>query len=336
MPSALPLVACAPIVFIGTLLWLTPQLTRPDLYFAVTVDPAFPRTPEGREIRRRYRLGVAAVAGLGLAAVLLLSFARPDPRTSALVSVAAFYLVVITSFVVFLRARRSVLPHAAAPTSIREAALDGRRRIVPGGWPVAVGPFIVLAGTAAYLWRGPGDAGASRELLAGAVPVVIIAVVLYGIGHWVRAVYVGGALGAGEVRFRRTVATVLLAIQYAAALQWSFVALLRHDQGFGAGKGIEIAIGLIPLAIVVAGTIALARLGQGGSAAAHAAAGPPVGDRTADRYWRLGIFYVNRDDPALFVERRFGLGYTLNFGHAVSWLILLVPLALAAAAPLVR
>jgi uncharacterized membrane protein len=42
---------------------------------------------------------------------------------------------------------------------------------------------------------------------------------------------------------------------------------------------------------------------------------PPVGDRTPDACWKLGLFYVNRNDPALFVEKRFGIGWTLNFAN---------------------
>ena len=34
-----------------------------------------------------------------------------------------------------------------------------------------------------------------------------------------------------------------------------------------------------------------------------------------DKYWRGGLFYVNRDDHALMVARRFGVGWTLNFGN---------------------
>jgi uncharacterized membrane protein len=30
--------------------------------------------------------------------------------------------------------------------------------------------------------------------------------------------------------------------------------------------------------------------------------------RDDDRYWRGGLFYINRDDHALWVPRRFGLG----------------------------
>jgi uncharacterized membrane protein len=74
--------------------------------------------------------------------------------------------------------------------------------------------------------------------------------------------------------------------------------------------------------------VALARLGQGGSRMAandqKASTGSavPIGDRTPDRYWKLGVFYFNRDDSAVFVEKRFGLGYSLNFARPTAWLIL--------------
>jgi uncharacterized membrane protein len=37
--------------------------------------------------------------------------------------------------------------------------------------------------------------------------------------------------------------------------------------------------------------------------------------RDDDKYWRGGLFYINREDHALLVPRRFGLGWTLNFGN---------------------
>ena len=37
--------------------------------------------------------------------------------------------------------------------------------------------------------------------------------------------------------------------------------------------------------------------------------------RDDDKYWRGGLFYVNREDHALLVARRFGVGWTLNFGN---------------------
>ena len=38
-------------------------------------------------------------------------------------------------------------------------------------------------------------------------------------------------------------------------------------------------------------------------------------DRDDDKHWILGIIYYNPDDPSLFVEHRFGVGWTINVGN---------------------
>ena len=71
------------------------------------------------------------------------------------------------------------------------------------------------------------------------------------------------------------------------------------------------------------------RLGQGGSRLERAAAGSPLTNGVADnRVWYLGGFYVNRDDPSIFVEKRFGIGYTINFGNPKAVALFLVFLAI--------
>jgi len=59
---------------------------------------------------------------------------------------------------------------------------------------------------------------------------------------------------------------------------------------------------------------------------------PSRDDPSKDLFWRGGIFYVNPDDPMLFVQKRFGIGHTLNFGNPWSWAVLTV-IVLAAAIP---
>jgi uncharacterized membrane protein len=74
---------------------------------------------------------------------------------------------------------------------------------------------------------------------------------------------------------------------------------------------------LILVVFTLGGSVFIAiKFGQGGSQLERSAANAPLTDGLADnRLWVLGMFYVNREDPSLFVERRFGLGYTLNFGN---------------------
>jgi uncharacterized membrane protein len=36
---------------------------------------------------------------------------------------------------------------------------------------------------------------------------------------------------------------------------------------------------------------------------------------------RVTLFYVNHGDPAILVGKRFGVGWTLNFGNVRAWLL---------------
>ena len=44
-------------------------------------------------------------------------------------------------------------------------------------------------------------------------------------------------------------------------------------------------------------------------------------NRNDDAYWHLGVLYVNKNDPSLFVEKRFGVGFTMNWARPMSWVI---------------
>jgi uncharacterized membrane protein len=87
---------------------------------------------------------------------------------------------------------------------------------------------------------------------------------------------------------------------------------------------------ILPGLIAVSAAALLMWLGQGGSRISPVRqpgidTAKPVGDRTEDRFWKLGVFYFNRNDPAVMVEKRFGVGYTVNFAHPVAWVIILLP-----------
>jgi uncharacterized membrane protein len=107
----------------------------------------------------------------------------------------------------------------------------------------------------------------------------------------------------------------LILIEYFAAALFAGVALLplrSHPDRMPGMLAIEIPL----LAIIAIGTLLIARAVRGTRQEAGAVAG---GDGTLNEHWKAGLFYVNRDDAALFVEKRFGVGYTINFGNPKSW-----------------
>ncbi len=48
-------------------------------------------------------------------------------------------------------------------------------------------------------------------------------------------------------------------------------------------------------------------------------------------HWKLGVFYYNPDYPRLFVAKRFGGLFTLNFANPIAWVITSILPALAVA-----
>jgi uncharacterized membrane protein len=45
-------------------------------------------------------------------------------------------------------------------------------------------------------------------------------------------------------------------------------------------------------------------------------------DHGRDRFWKAGLLYVNRGDPALVVAARFGAGWTVNLANPAAWLVI--------------
>jgi uncharacterized membrane protein len=291
-------------------LYLLPGWTRRDMYFAVTVRPGFRDSPDGKLILRRYRIELMALSALTLAAALA------GIRLLGAAFLPAGCLTIISgSFAAFYRARRRVRWHAVAPTTIREADLYRGARGVPGGWVPALGPFLLIGMCAAFLWIQGREVRAGFYVLSMAGILAAFSLIRYGISHWTRSVHSREPEMARELQFRWTVSVMALVLEYVIATQASWATLMPHR-----------AIVVLPvvLLLTVAVVLVLARFGQGGSrlTARRASNSVPVGDRTEDRYWKLGILYFNLEDAAVIVEKRFGLGYTFNFARLTTWIIM--------------
>jgi uncharacterized membrane protein len=56
-----------------------------------------------------------------------------------------------------------------------------------------------------------------------------------------------------------------------------------------------------------------------------------LGQAPPSRHYRWGVFYANADDPRLWVPKRLGLGWTLNFARpAAAWVVLLLAAVIGA------
>lgn len=89
------------------------------------------------------------------------------------------------------------------------------------------------------------------------------------------------------------------------------------------------------IGIILVGTIILSiNTGQGGSRIKiDENYDDTVINRDDDEHWKLGQFYFNKDDPAVFIEKRFGVGWSANFARPLTWIfiggLIVLPLLLS-------
>ncbi|MFD3450385.1 DUF1648 domain-containing protein [Microbacteriaceae bacterium 4G12] len=116
-----------------------------------------------------------------------------------------------------------------------------------------------------------------------------------------------------------------LMISVLITMLFSFFQLTTIHEGL-LGDAVIFAIPLIFLLTVLIATVVFAvKVGTAGS---DAATDPVEGisDPDEDRYWKGGLFYFNKNDPSIFVEKRFGVGWTINFANPIGYLIVFGPI----------
>ncbi|MGM8366008.1 DUF1648 domain-containing protein [Virgibacillus sp. W0181] len=121
-----------------------------------------------------------------------------------------------------------------------------------------------------------------------------------------------------------TIASSVLMVLLFGFIQFSFI--------YPALEAYTESVIITVIVLVLLGTIFLAiKTGQGGSRIkVNDTEKNGKIDHDDDRYWKLGQFYVNKNDPSIFVEKRFGVGWTNNWAHPLSWIfviaIIVIPL----------
>jgi uncharacterized membrane protein len=328
------IVTALPFAFVCVLLFILPNLSRRTQFFAVTVSPDFRETAEARTMMRKYRIQVAVHSALAIAGFALVVALRAPYWL-----VLAFLWPTAGALLAVVLAHRQALRYAVPAGVVHEASLQRRPVLVPGGPYLWAGPFAILGVAGAWIgahWneipaRFPIHWGfdnkpngwAIRSVAGVYMPLAIEAAVCLMIlfFNWQIA-----RNSRGSTAMRKLTVWLLLALSYlmAALFAWLTVALpLGHGAPGLMNMGIIMgALAIIIGVVIVYGLRAKAdpEPGTGRATAPQSVLG--LGDNTADRNWIGGLLYFNPDDPAIFVEKRIGIGFELNFGNPRAWVFL--------------
>lgn len=298
-------------------------------FFGRTAEREVRDSPKAREFTREYLIGVISTTA---AAVLLAWFAGQFGRSFAaigpLTEAVAFWAI-------FGRANRQVraleVSHGTlARASVVQVPLFETPKYTVPALPVALLPAAVaaLAFIAALTLEAPGTVGHGTDLRAA-----------WGVWNASVAAHhldtlVGMSLGLlssatallllfrSSARLRTNMAQYT--IRVTVLMGWAGLALLLVVLGCNY-MGVSPAQHTIRTLIAIAVAAALGTVLWNQARAKRFTPAPIEMD--ADDRWRWGLFYVDRNDPALFVQSRCGAGYTLNYGRMLAWPISLAVVA---------
>jgi hypothetical protein len=316
----------------AVILPLTARANRPDIFFTITVDPSLRESPEGRKILGGFTRSVLLFSLAGLALALIGTFAGANPALRLTLMSSGIVIQMAGIINAFATARRRVRPYHVEASKQREVLLAPRRTRPAAGWLGQAGPLLILAAAAFWLWLKWNQAGqrtgeastswksAFGSVIFGTTLCFVLSILFNSLARGVRRIHSSGSEAEKEARNLRSVLWLVLALEYCLALMFGF----SNVMPLFLNKILNVALSIVCVAIVIVPL----RNGQGGwrlrGRSSTSTQGQPVviGDRTPDECWKIGLLYYNPNDPAVFVEKRFMAGWTVNMGNPRSWLVL--------------
>jgi len=353
------------ILLIGLIQWMLPTLVPRSVPFGVRIPSARADEPVIGRQRRIYRSGIAAIT-LAVAAMVLATGSRP-PLTllgiTAEVAGAIVLLQVARRRIIAVKQREHWFGGLRQVVMVDTSLRTNPERFP---WPWAL-PSIVLTaatvvigivrypqlhGTLATHFDASGHADRYRpvSLVSAFGPVasqVLVTALLVGLAAVVLRSKAQldaeepQTAGARQRRFVSAGARALLVVAacLSVVLLSTSLAVWKLIDLAGPARALPVVMPTLGVTVVI---IVFVRIGQNGSRL-RIPVDPGTGsarrttavNRDDDRYWLLGLLYLNRDDPAVLVPRRFGLGWTLNLARPVTWAVIAALVVFLAGPPLI-
>lgn len=359
--------AVPPVVLIGLLSLLTPLLTPKTVQFGVRVPAEHAADPVVAAARRTYWAGTVAVTVVAVMVGLFVG--SPGAAAVAAVSVelagsVAVYLAARSRVTDAKQDGRWF--DGRTQVTVTDTTL--RTRPEPFPWLWTLPAVTVTVGTAVLgAIRYPHlperlvshyDAGGHPTSYTDKTFVSALALVFGQIGITALIVALTRITARGKATldaqdphaaerhrgFVAAMARCLLALAAGVDLTMFFAALAMWN--LTSRSGFFSVLLMAPVLLATAGLAVVAvRVGQGGSRLRFDGDGGDSGNSGGgqasggavnsddDRFWKLGLIYVNREDPAVFVQKRFGVGWTVNVARPVTIALLVGVFATAILVP---
>lgn len=336
------------VLFIFFLGIVMPDLTRKNIFFGVTIPEEILGSPELNKIKKDYRIKYIGICGLYLIAYIAVLFMSRQHALKAL-GIIGFLMVHGVIYYTTFRKVKAMKASSGWKEGKKEIVIaslsnSSKKASVSSLWfiiPVCIVALNILMVFLNYNslpqripmhWSAAGHVDGWADKSYGSVLMlpltqVFLTAIMFisykAIGWTKQQISVSSPEASMEQNriFRRNWTGVMIVICVMINLLFTFINLVTIGilkVSPALFSVIPILFGFLVIGIVVAVAV---KTGQGGRKVKVQSVSKPsegVMSRDDDSKWKLGMIYYNPDDPSIFVEKRYGIGITINFGRPAA------------------
>ena len=345
-------------LIIGVVNGITPHYSRLSTPFGVTVPTSHQKDPYVLKLKKTY-LYQNIFGSILLAAPIFFFLRWDDQEKvemfSSIYVTVAMFVFIFLSFLLYLQKRKQLRSWKTAnnikiETKKAKIVIDtGYQKdlkVVPHSVFVSAQLFILLVTVAVTLYfydlipeRFPVHWNSSNEpdrivdktyvnvFMLPAIQLLMVPMMFFSHYSFIKSKqkispYLSDLSSKQSKLFRQAWSYYFLVVTVLTQLLLSGIHFFSL---FFAERGADWILGMtIPFVVIIVGySVYLTwKYGQGGEKLFLNEAGElpdEVTEADEERYWKWGVWYYNPEDPSIFVEKRFGIGSTLNMARWQSW-----------------
>nr|WP_106781152.1 DUF5808 domain-containing protein [Lysinibacillus timonensis] len=346
------------IVFLSVAQSIVPYLVKRTVVFGVTIPEQYINDKRLHQYKKNYTMSTLILSLIILVFYLVWAFNNnlSDEQIIIVGTIIEFGIIMISlSQYFYLHGKIKQLKQTNKWTenlkqvSITDLSIRSQDEMLP--WYAYIFPMFVTVGLIIYTvmnyeilpneipthWGPTGEPDAFTEktpFTAIQLPVFLLLLHLMFLGIHIATKKSGIKLSATnaiaskrrQLGMRKYSSWFMFLVVLTITIMFTFFQLTTIHPNLFIGSILKLIIPFGALVIILIGTILFSiKVGRSDKDIPSNVEGN-ITDIDEDRFWKGGLWYFNKNDPSIFVEKRFGVGWTINFANPVGYFILILPI----------
>ncbi len=344
-------------IFIAVIQTIIPYLMKRTVVFGVTIPVQYIQNQSIRKYKKQYAISVALLSAAIIVAYVIwaLTSERLDEQIAIAGAIIEFALIFISlSWYFYYHGKTKQLKNKNKWTEnlkqikVTDLSVRNQDEMLP--WYVYILPMLISIGLIIYTilnynllpneipthWgpNGKPDAFTEKTLFSSIQMIVFLLVMqLMFLGIHIATKNSGIKLSATNLQssrnrqlsLRKYSSWFMLFTLLAITMLMSYFQLTTIHPNI-VSDYVMLALPLVFLIIILIGTLIFGLKVGSSDKVVDVSESKQIMDIDEDQYWKGGMFYFNKNDPSIFVEKRFGVGWTINFANPIGYIILILPI----------